>query len=293
MDKALLLFCGLLIGFLPGCEKERSSAASAPPDITGEPMLWRVERDGKTSHLLGTIHLGIPAESLPAPVWDAFSAGTTFVSEADTRNLDPKLVMGMGALPPGRTLEQMLTPEQWKALNAQLPLVPRSQLTRFKPWLVTVLLTQQTIPTELQVQPMDQTLLERAASEAKKLVFLETPKEQLALFNDIPEDDMLASLIEFLDDPEEARRMMGQLFEGYQSGDESQVQEAVMFSMKDHPEQYARIIVQRNKNWMPTLVPLLEQGDTFIAVGLGHLLGDEGLLALLSARGFQITRVTK
>src|SRR5690349_20792839 len=65
----------------------RSEAATAAaseracPRIV-HPRLWAVERDGKTSYLYGTYHVGVPADRLPDVVTDAFLAATTIGFES-------------------------------------------------------------------------------------------------------------------------------------------------------------------------------------------------------------------
>src|SRR5687767_2987736 len=47
------------------------------------PFLWTVQRDGTTSYILGTFHVGIAAKQLPPAVWDAIEAAPTFALESD------------------------------------------------------------------------------------------------------------------------------------------------------------------------------------------------------------------
>ncbi len=53
-------------------------------------FLWKAEKDGKATYLLGTMHMGIEPETrLPQVVWDRLDAAKTFAMEADLS--DPKL----------------------------------------------------------------------------------------------------------------------------------------------------------------------------------------------------------
>ena len=62
-------------------------------------------------------------------------------------------------------------------------------------------------------------------------------------------------------------------------------------SMAESPGFYAELLDRRNERWLPLLLPEVERGGAFIAVGAAHLLGDNGLLHVLEARGFKIARV--
>jgi hypothetical protein len=39
------------------------------------------------------------------------------------------------------------------------------------------------------------------------------------------------------------------------------------------------------------MIPLLQRGRAFVAVGALHMPGDEGILHLLEQRGYRVTRV--
>ncbi len=57
-----------------------------------------------------------------------------------------------------------------------------------------------------------------------------------------------------------------------------------MFSLYDG-------IAHRNQGWMITLLPELNRGDVFIAVGAAHLYSERGMIALLERAGFTIRRL--
>ena len=55
---------------------------------------------------------------------------------------------------------------------------------------------------------------------------------------------------------------------------------------------YQRLLVDRNKNWLPKIEALFaRQGRTFVVVGAAHLVGADGLLAMLKARGYSIEQL--
>jgi uncharacterized protein YbaP (TraB family) len=57
------------------------------------------------------------------------------------------------------------------------------------------------------------------------------------------------------------------------------------------PELYQRLLIDRNIAWIPQIeAALAGSDDALIAVGAGHLPGEQGVLALLEAEGHTVTR---
>ena len=62
-----------------------------------------------------------------------------------------------------------------------------------------------------------------------------------------------------------------------------------MKSFTDYPELYQKFLVRRNLNWLSQIELLLDRREvTFVVVGAGHLLGRDGLVNLLRARGYVV-----
>ncbi len=49
------------------------------------------------------------------------------------------------------------------------------------------------------------------------------------------------------------------------------------------------LLGNRNKNWVVQLKEIMKNGSVFTAVGAGHLIGKNGLIALLRAAGFTVS----
>ena len=51
-----------------------------------------------------------------------------------------------------------------------------------------------------------------------------------------------------------------------------------------------RLLDDRNVSMMQSMLPLLLQGEAFVAIGALHLPGEGGVLDLLEQRGYRVTR---
>jgi uncharacterized protein len=62
---------------------------------------------------------------------------------------------------------------------------------------------------------------------------------------------------------------------------------------RDHPRLHERMIVERNRAWVPRIAGMLrEPGSVFVLVGGAHLAGDDSIVRLLADEGMEARRVT-
>ena len=69
------------------------------------------------------------------------------------------------------------------------------------------------------------------------------------------------------------------LAQAWKAGDSPAVERIVLQDLKDDPQMYQRLLVDRNRAWLPKIEALFaRRGHSFIVVGAAHLVGPDGLL---------------
>jgi uncharacterized protein YbaP (TraB family) len=271
-----------------------------PPKVTypfEHPFVWAATRDGKTTYLFGTVHGGVNAEHrIPRWVWDYFDHATTLIEEANLQDLD---LIEWTVRPDGSpTLHQELGDAYWAKLEAMVT-----------PMMAGFLDTQATAVAALRVSghggkvrdtaagPMDGELLVRAQGLKKTITFLETGKFQSALFGELFD---LATLKRLLDRTDALAPLNRQFLDAYVEGDETRfleiarAQMAVQAADDDAGAAHLidRLLLARNRSWIPALEKAHAAGGAFVAVGALHLVGEGSVVELLRARGFTVERAT-
>ncbi|HET6158473.1 MAG TPA: TraB/GumN family protein, partial [Dongiaceae bacterium] len=135
--------------------------------------------------------------------------------------------------------------------------------------------------------------LEGDAERAHKSVrTFETPEQQILLFANLPEETELKFFLQTLDETAAAPKMVDQMADAWLDGDLEALDSLVFDKMKQGaPELYDIMIVERNRDWSKQIATLMKgAGTSFIAVGAGHLTGDNSVQALLAQQGFDVAR---
>ncbi len=274
----------------------RSAAPKSSPGL----FLYSVSKGEQRSYLMGTVHVGFGFdEVLTAEARRYYEAAHTVTVEVDVSHADPEQMMQAALLAPGQSLQTMMGDVLWGKLVARVgDTLPPPVLDKLKPWMPAVVLAFDDMRRALErVRPdgqshmMDVELMESAKQAGKKLLFLESVEEQLAVFTAIPDAEQLAELKRTLSEGnEELGRAM---IDAYARGDEEALTAALFdqTQMRAAPGFYDAVLFQRNARWLPMLEPQLREGGVLVAVGAGHLLGERGLLAQLKQRGYTVVRV--
>lgn len=255
-------------------------------------MLWEVRRGDAVGYLFGTLHAGVSLSDLPGAVAAAMDGCGAVVVEADVSAMQSPAVIAKMMLPPDQSLRALLGDKDWKILLHHLgDVLPASALDRFQPWTVSILLIASGV-VDASRPSLDSELVERAQTQKKRMVYLETVDEQLAL---IAGAITIGELKETLRDVALARQGFSALVRAYRSGNAVALAGLVLDpkDIAERPTYYDRIFFARNRAWMSVLGPLFAEGDHFVAVGVGHNLGEQGLIALLRDAGYDVHRILK
>ncbi|WP_428262507.1 TraB/GumN family protein [Haliangium sp.] len=267
------------------------AAEPAAQHPVAKPFLWEVTRGEATSYLFGTIHTRYQLRDLPASVRERLDAAATLVVETDVSSLSPTAVIQLAMLPPEQSLRTMLGDEDWNKLVGEVgEFMPAVALERLQPWFAALLVSLGEAAMASPDQVMDMQILARARAADKRVVFLEDAQEQLEILGQTGD---LESLKEMLADLDKVHRLLDEVLDAYGRGDLDTLAEASLDpeEMKKRPEVFEKLFFARNRAWVESLDPLLAKGGVFVAVGAGHYVGDRGLVALLSAAGYELRRV--
>jgi uncharacterized protein YbaP (TraB family) len=261
-------------------------------DPIARPFFWSLEKAGKTSYALGTIHMGVDAElRLPQLVWDKLDASKTFAMEMDTGDIG---VTGMGSRSKG-TLEGDLGPEYWEKFKKLVGPQVAAGLNKMKPMIAATMLSMRGLP---MTPPMDGVLHGRALNQKKALVYFETAGKQAALLEKYMDVKMLKMMI---DDGDKAIEQTKEMLDAYLAGDdvkmialsESQRADSIKagYSAKEYDTFMNEILFKRNADWIPAIEKLHAAGGGFIAVGAAHLIGKKSVIEMLEKKGYKATRL--
>lgn len=268
---------------------------------TGKSFMWKVEGDGgAVAYLLGSLHVLTPEwYPLNATINTAFTDSKVLIEEIDIDEAaDPALMMSAlmkAMLPDGKTLDQVIAPDVYAEVKrrAETSGLPMMAVQRMKPWLVAITLMAPTLQAagfkpELGV---DKHFYDRAISSGMKRQALETLAYQLDRFDQMSpklQEDLLKSTLADLDHQVGNVKEMA---EAWGSGNVAAMEKMTLTELKESPELYSRLLVERNNNWLPQVETCLKQrAGCFIVVGAAHLIGPDGLPAMLARKGYRVTQ---
>ena len=268
---------------------------------TGNQFMWKVEDpNGSSAYLLGSLHV-LTADFYPlsATINKAFAESKTLVEEVDIDEMsDPTIMMAAlskAMLTDGRTLDQVIRPELFAEVKtrAEKAGLPMMAIQRMKPWLVAIALMAPTLQAagfkpELGV---DRHFFDRAKDSGMKRQALETMAFQLDQFDTLSpklQEEMLKSTLEDLDTEVNGVKDMAQ---AWMFGNVAAIEKLTLASLQEAPELYQRLLVERNRNWIPHVEACLKtNAGCFIVVGAAHLVGPDGLPTLLAKKGYKVTQ---
>ncbi len=285
----------------PSADRERPAKKSAAkhggksPAAGGGGMLWKIEgRGSRPSFILGTIHSGDERVlSLPEAVNRSFDGAASFAMEVE---MDTATILQSASamfLTGGRDLPEILGDDLFgRVVEAMAGRnVSGSMLKMMKPWAVIVLLSA---PASGSTVFLDQMLYKRALEQGKNVQGLESPEEQLGVFESMSMEQQVTMLEGTLRKLPGMPALIEEMIQAYVADDLQKLAELGLSSMGDAgvDERFLkRINEDRNHRMVKRMMPRIDEGGAFIAVGALHLPFETGILKLLEDRGCTVTPV--
>ena len=298
--KPMLLAVLATLAFGVNADAAKSPAAASPP----VPLLWKVSDADNSVYLLGSFHLLKPDDyPLSKDVDAAFADAESLVFEMTPEEMSsPALGMQMGQAAlrtDGTQLDSELPATTVALLGAWLSANGLTQevMQTLEPWYVGLIITI-TEMTKLGLDPklgLDAHLAALATEAGKPTAGLETGAQQIAFLDGMSKEEQLQFLAEALSESRDAKEETAKLHAAWRAGKADVLWQDMAVQMKkEYPNLYQRINVARNDAWVPKIEKRLTdsgKGDTLVVVGALHLLGPDGVVEKLRAKGYAVERV--
>lgn len=279
-----------------------AAAAAGRPHAAPPAFAWKATgKAGGTIYLVGSLHL-LTKDYYPLPpVLDAaFKESDLLVEEVDLAEmLAPETqvkMMARGMLPPDQSLDKTISPETLALVTSRSAAlgVPMGAVNRLKPWFLALIvlgLEWQAAGFDPQLG-IDKHFYDRARAEGKAVQGLETLEFQLSRFDEMTPAEQERLLAQTLRELDTQKAAVTTLANAWKAGDAATIEGIVLRDLKDEPRMYERLLVERNRTWLPRIEALFARPrPAIVVVGAAHLVGPDGLLAMLRARGYAVAQL--
>ena len=261
-------------------------------------LLWKVSNDKNSIFLLGSIHY-LRKENYPLnkAILDAFAASKTLVLEIDLNSVAPeaaqRVTLEKAVYRDGTTLPQNIAQDTYQlaAQRASDLGIDLRIMNPMKPWFAALTL----VAIKLQALGLDANAgVDRyLANQAKRLGKptrgLETLEFQIGLLDQLSKKDQELMLRETVTELELLDKNINEIVQLWLKGEGDQLAKLLLAGMMEYPDLHQKIIVERNRRWLPEIEKLIQQASgAMVVVGAAHLVGKDGIVEMLKAKGYSV-----
>lgn len=265
---------------------------------SGQSLLWRIDGNGlrQPSYLFGTMHL-IPEDrfEMGDHLKQVITSASQFVFEIDLKQ-EATLEIMMGTfLPNDTTLEMLLGKEGLDSLQTFIldslgySKIEWMSFQRMRP----IYLSQVMLLRLMDESPMSFELEFKKLADSLEIPILglETIQEQMDILNSIPLHRQAEMVMMTIREWDSSTDEFTQLVDFYVAQQLDSLYHLMHDQFEDMMEFSPDLLDKRNQRWIPAIETMIAEKRTFIAVGAGHLPGENGVIQLLQNKGYTLTPV--
>ncbi len=267
-------------------------------------LIYKIQSDTNTVYLLGSIH--VLAEEY-YPLTRAFSYAY-YNSQKVIFEIDPEILFSSATskkiakhytFSNGKTLKTVLSRNTYALLKKKLDAmgIGMEEVKKFKPWVVnkivgSSLFSARDFRPDLGIE----NYFYRMAKDAEKpTAGLETIEDQLNIDDKLPLKMQEAILRDTLSisNSKEVKKAFLHLVKSWHQGNFNELENIIDTQKKKNPKYHHALLTNRNKKWMPQIEAFLQEDkNVLVIVGAAHLVGEDGLITLLTEKGYELERVS-
>ena len=132
-----------------------------------------------------------------------------------------------------------------------------------------------------------------AAADNKIVEGLETVDEQIRFVVGMGEGIEDAFVTHSIRDLESIKQKFESMVDAWKKGDAKKLNDLMVAELKiKTPKLYKELIADRNENWLPMIDAYQKTlQKEFILVGVGHLVGPDGIVEALRQKGYKVEKL--
>ena len=157
------------------------------------------------------------------------------------------------------------------------------------PLAISITMTRLSLGEKLKYYDIE--LLKVAKSNKLKTYSLEPISREAEALKSYPMDHQVEALNESIENFAAQKNEFIEFMTAYHDHDLKKVFQFTLHPTETDENFFNDFYIARNLEWMPKITKMISKGPSFIAVGVTHLKGEQGLLELLRAEGFEVTSV--
>jgi uncharacterized protein YbaP (TraB family) len=262
-------------------------------------ILWEISGNGlpSSSYLMGTLKFISGNEFfLPKEAIDKMNTCKIFAIEDE---IDHKAQLELNKavyFPKGKTLDKELTAGEYRRLreffNSEFKITNEKfdqEYNRMTPLALSINMTRMSLGGNVKYYDIE--LLMLAKKNKIATYSLESVKREAEALRAFPMKDQVIALMHSVDNFEKQKSEYHQLEAAYLLGDLDKVFDFSLHPAEDNADFIGEFYTKRNFEWLPKIVKMINDKPSFIAIGVSHLEGENGLLKLLRDKGFTLTPI--
>ena len=271
--------------------------ASAQNKNTGNEngLLWEVSGNGlsKPSYITGTFHILCSKDfDLKPKVLKALEKSDNFVMEINYT--DPGEMKDLQKMYQNdNKISDRLSPNEAQELDKILTDYGTSlkKINNSSPQALYSLLSMKAIPCpQTEIKSYELELLQSALKGKKNIKGLEKVNDQMKSINDAYD---LKATIAQLKLGKEYKVLFEKMIEAFKKEDAQSLYSLFKDERFMNAQQEKAMLTDRNRNWVQVMPEMMKSGSSFFAVGGSHLMGENGIIPLLKAKGYTIKPVAQ
>ena len=261
------------------------------------PLTYEICDENSCVYLLGSIHIGDNRVSnFNQKLLDLYNKSNYLAVELDTKNVS--IDVSEYTLTPPETLDSLLSEEEKNKITKFIEengALPYEQLKYFKlGYLYNYFSMLPLFEHGLISSGVDEYFLSLAHKENKEIIEIETYEEQMSLLLDYSNDFYIAQINSLIDNYALGSKSLNLLYETYLTANkellENMLNEDNNAPATEEEKKYIDEMLYKRNNKMATKLKELLNNDkeTFMIVGLAHVLGKNGIIDLINNDNYKI-----